>query len=140
MEPKEKKSPVEIVQKLIAIDTTRKEVSERMMKSNAASSMRDKLKLVSAQSQKFVKSLLNELSQFGDAVQSEVNHEDEYHEIWNKSLANIDNMEASLLEDNFKRSENSLISIYSELLDSYPDLPTTLHELLTDQLKELKQT
>ena len=140
MEPKEKKSPVEIVQKLIAIDTTRKEVSERMMKNNAASSMQDKLKLVSAQSEKFVKSLLNELSQFGDAVQSEVNHEDEYHEIWNKLLGNIDNMQASSLEDTFKRSENSLISIYSEFIDSYPDLPTTLHDLLSDQLKELKQT
>ena len=139
MEQQEKKSPVEIVQKLIAIHTTRKEVSERMIKNNELSNLQDKLQAVGEQSDRFTKALLNELSQFGDAVQSEVNREDEYHEIWNKSMSNIDSMDSSSLEDTFKQSENSLVNIYSGIIESYSDLPDTLSEILNSQIKELKQ-
>lgn len=140
MEQQQKKSPVEIVQKLIAIHSTRKEVSERMAKNSAAQHLQERLKSVAAQSDRFTKALLNELSQFGDAVQSEVNREDEFHEIWNTLMANIDTMDTSLLSETFKQSENSVINIYSQILDSHHDLPVSLHELLINQLKELKQT
>lgn len=140
MEQQKKISPVEIVQKLIAIQSTRKEVSERMTKNNAPDDLQEKLKSVAAQSDRFMKALLNELSQFGDAVQSEVNREDEYHEIMNKTMGNIDTMDTSVLTETFKQSENSLINIYSEITDTHQDLPDTLNELLNTQLKELKQT
>ncbi len=140
MEQQQIKPPVEIVQKLISIHTTRKEASERMVKNNASHDVQDNLKSVAAQSDRFLKALLNELSQFGDAVQSEVNREDEFHKLWNKSMSNIDTMDTSSLSDTFKQSENRLINIYSQIIDSYPDLPVTLNELLITQVKELKQT
>lgn len=111
-----------------------------MAKNDASDELQEKLKSVAAQSERFIKALLNELSQFGDAVQSEVNREDEYHEIMNKSMGNIDTMDKSLLAETFKQSENSLINLYSEITNAHQDLPDTLNDLLNTQLEELKQT
>jgi len=140
MKQEEIKSPVEIVQKLITVNTTRAEACERMAKNDASQDLKEKLKSAAAQSERFIKALLNELSQFGDAVQSEVDREDEYHEIWNKATKNIDTMDALALSETFKQAENSLVNIYSQILDSYPDLPLTLTDLITGQANELKQT
>ncbi len=140
MKQEEIKSPVEIVQKLLAVHSTRKEACERMAKNNAALDLQEKLKSAAAQSERFIKELLNELSQFGDAVQSEVNREDEYHEVWSNATAKIDTMNASALSDTFKTSENSLVNMYSQIRGSYPDLPLTLNELIAEQAKEIKQT
>lgn len=140
MEQEQKESPVEIVQKLIAIHTTRKEVSEKMLKNNASHDLQDKLNAVAAQSDRFIKAFLNELSQFGDAVPSEVNREDEYNATWNKVTGNIDSMDASLLTATFQQLENSLSNIYAQIVAEYNDLPVTLNDLIIAQLKELKQT
>lgn len=140
MKQEEIKSPVEIVQKLLAVHSTRKEACERMAKNNAVLDLQEKLKSAAAQSERFIKELLNELSQFGDAVQSEVNREDEYHEVWSNATAKIDTMNASALSDTFKTSENSLVNMYSQIRGLYPDLPLTLNELIADQAKEIKQT
>ena len=140
MEQEQKKSPVEIVQKLIAIHTTRKEASEKMGNNNASLPLKIKLKSAGEQSDRFIKALLNELSQFGDAVQSEVNREDDYQQTWNNALVNIDTIDASTLSDTHQKLENTLLNIYSEILDSYHDLPVSLNDLLISQVKELKQT
>lgn len=140
MEQEQKKSPVEIIQKLIAIHTTRNEAFEKIIKNNASQVLQEKLKLALSQSEEFIKVLLDELSQFGDAVQSEVDREDEYQEIWNKAGNNIDTMDTSTLSDIVKQSENSLVNIYSKVVDSNQDLPLTLNELLISQVNELKQT
>lgn len=140
MKQEEIKSPVEIVQKLLAVHSTRKEACERMAKNNASPDLQEKLKSAAAQSERFIKALLNELSQFGDAVQSEVNREDEYHKVWNEATGQIDTMDALMLSDTFKKLENSLINIYMKITDTYHDLPFTLNDLLIDQAKEIKQT
>jgi len=140
MEQEQKKTPVDIVQKLIALHTTRKEVCEKMVINTASKDIQDKLNAAMSQSDRFTKALLNELSEFGDAVQSEVNRDDEYHELWNKETANTDTMDASSSSDTFKQLENCLINIYTQTLDKYPDLPVTLNDLLISQVNELKQT
>lgn len=140
MEQEQKKSPVEIVQKLIAIHTTRKEASEKMGNNKASLTLEVKLKSAAEQSDRFIKALLNELSQFGDAVQSEVNREDEYQETWNEAIVNIDTVDASSLSGILKKLENTLVNIYSEIIDSHNDLPGTLNDLLISQVEELKQT
>ncbi len=140
MEQEQKKSPVEIVQNLIAVHTTRKEASEKMGNNNASHPLQDKLKSAAAQSDQFIKALLSELSQFGDAVQSEVNREDEYHETWNKAMVNIDSSDTSSLSGTIEQLENTLVDIYTQIIDSYNDLPVTLNDLLISQVKELKQT
>jgi hypothetical protein len=140
MKQEEIKSPVEIVQKLLAVHSTRKEACERMAKNTAATDLQEKLKSAAAQSERFIKELLNELSQFGDAVQSEVNREDEYHEAWSEATGQTDTMNASLLAETYKKLENSLINIYTNIIDTYQELPFTLNDLLVNQAKEVKQT
>lgn len=111
------------------------------MGNNSASlPLQGKLKPAAEQSDRFIKALLNELSQFGDAVQSEVNREDEYQQTWNNAMGNIDTIDASTLSDTHRRLENTLLNIYSEIIDSYHDLPVSLNDLLISQVKELKQT
>ncbi|HEX8279428.1 MAG TPA: hypothetical protein VF540_12065 [Segetibacter sp.] len=139
MEQEQKTSPVEIVQKLIAIHTTRKEASEKMGNNNASLPLQGKLQSAAEQSDRFLKALLNELSQFGDAVQSEVNREDEYQQTWNNAMVHIDTADASALSDTLQSLENTLFNIYSEIIDSYHDLPVSLNDLLISQVKELKQ-
>jgi seryl-tRNA synthetase len=140
MEQEEKKSPVEIVQKLIAIHTARKEASEKMVKNNASGNLQDKLSSSSAQSDRYINALLNELSQFGDAVQSEVNRDDDYNKLWNSVTVNIDTMDADSISGIFRQLENSLIKIYEQIIEAYKELPVTLNDLIVSQLKELKQT
>ena len=140
MEQEQKTSPVEIVQKLIAIHTTRKEASEKMGNNSASLPLQGKLKSAAEQSDRFIKALLNELSQFGDAVQSEVSREDEYQQTWNNAMVNIDTVDASSLSDTHQKLENTLLNVYSEIIDSYHDLPVSLNDLLISQMKELKQT
>lgn len=139
MEQEQKKSPVEIVQKLIAIHTTRKEASEKMGNNKASFPLEVKLKLAAEQSDRFIKALLNELSQFGDAVQSEVNRDDEYQETWKEAMVNIDTVDASSLSGTHQKLENTVLNIYSEIIDSHSGLPDTLNDLLISQVKELKQ-
>ena len=140
MKQEEIKSPVEIVQKLLAIHSTRKEACEKMAKNNEAINLQEKLTSAAAQSDRFIKALLNELSEFGDAVQSEVNREDEYHDAWNEVTGQTGTLNASALGDIFGKLENSLINIYNKIADTYQDLPFTLNDLLTNQAKEIKQT
>lgn len=140
MEQEEIKSPVEIVQKLLAIHSTRKEACERMAENNEANDLQEKLKSAAAQSDRFIKALLDELSQFGDAVQSEVNREDEYHEVWNEATGQTGTLHALELANIFEKLENSLINLYNKITDTYQELPFTLNDLLTNQAKEIKQT
>lgn len=139
MEEEQKSSPVALVQKLIAIHTTRKEASEKMAK-HTSLQLQSRLKSVLSQSDKFTNMLLNELSQFGDAVQSEVDRKDEYQQLWNKETNNIETMDEPALSQTFEKSEKSLINIYQQIIDTNHDLPVSLNDLLISQVNELKQT
>ena len=111
-----------------------------MGNNNASLPLQAKLKSAAEQSDRFIKALLNELSQFGDAVQSEVNREDDYQQTWNNAMVNIDTIDASSLSDTFQKLENTLLNIYSEIIDLYHDLPVSINDILISQVKELKQT
>lgn len=140
MEQEQKKSPVEIVQTLLAVYTTRREAIEKIAKNESAQNLQSTVQPLAEQSERFSKALLNELSEFGDAVQSEVSRDDEYHQVWNKVVSDADTMEASSLSETFKNSESILVNIYSRIINENTDLPAALTELLTSQLNELKQT
>ena len=86
------KTPVEIVQELIAIHTTRKEVVDKLKEIPVTGNVADKLPGIIKQSDQFISELMNELSNFGDAVQGSVDRDNEYQEIWKKGLQNIDAM------------------------------------------------
>lgn len=128
----ESKSPVEIVQELIAIHTTRKEAAEKLSNSNSEG-FTIKLTGTAQQSDGFIKELINELSNFGDAVQETVNRENEYQVLWKSASANIESIDAAESERTFEEMEESLRRIYQTLLTNKSDLPASLSEIIVSQ-------
>jgi hypothetical protein len=134
----QKVAPVVLVQKLIAAHTTRKEAIEKISQ-RAQPDLQNKLKHALLESDKCTEKLLSELSEYGDAVQSEVDRTDEYQTFWSKETSNIDKMDDAALLQTFQKSEQCLINLYQQIIDTNADLPTSLNDLIISQLNELKQ-
>jgi uncharacterized protein YicC (UPF0701 family) len=131
------KTPVEIVQELIAIHTTRKEVVDKLKQIQVTGNVADKLQGIIKQSDQFISELMNELSNFGDAVPGEVNRENEYQVMWKNALINVDTMNPQEGEQIFQALENSLKKIYHDILDKVSELPASLQEIVTKQEAKL---
>jgi hypothetical protein len=131
------KTPVEIVQELIAIHTTRKEVVDKLKEIPVTGNVADKLPGIIKQSDQFISELMNELSNFGDAVQGEVDRENEYQLTWKNTLANIDTINSPEGEQIFQSLENSLKKMYHDILNKVSELPISLQEILTKQETKL---
>ncbi len=131
------KTPVEIVQELIAIHTTRKEVVDKLKKIQVTGNVADKLPGIIKQSDQFISELMNELSNFGDAVPGEVNRENEYQVMWKNALINVDTMNPQEGEQIFQALENSLKKMYHDILDKVSELPASLQEIVTKQEAKL---
>ncbi len=131
------KTPVEIVQELIAILTTRKEAINKLKEKQVTGNVADGLPAIVQQSDKFISELMNELSNFGDAVAGEANRENEYQVMWKKELPNIDMMSAPEYEQTFQTLEKSLKKMYQNILDKASELPTSLQEILIRQEAKL---
>lgn len=128
------KTPVEIVQELIAIHTTRKEAVAKLKlseSSNAQAATADQ------QSDQFIAALMNELSTFGDAVQSEAGRENDYQTTYKKMLAEIDTMSTQQHEQTFQELEEKLKAVYQTILETKNDLPESLQKILTEQKEQL---
>lgn len=128
------KTPVEIVQELIAIHTTRKEAVEKL-KLSATEGTR--AKTATGQSDQFIAALMNELSTFGDAVQSEAGRENDYQTTYKNMLAEIDTMSPQQQEQAFQELEEKLKAVYQTLLETKADLPESLQTLLAEQKEQL---
>lgn len=122
------KSPVEIVQELIAIHTTRKEAVEKLQLPEGAQSQ---------QSDQFIAALMSELSNFGDAVQSEAGRENEYQTTYKKILPEIDNMTPQQHQQAFGELEAKLKEVYDRLMETKDELPESLQTILTQQKEQL---
>ncbi len=131
------KTPVEIVQELIAIHTTRKEVVDKLKQIQVTGNVADKLQGIIKQSDQFISELMNELSNFGDAVPGEVNRENEYQVMWKNALINVDTMNPQEGEQIFQALENSLKKMYHDILDKVSELPASLQEIVTKQEAKL---
>jgi hypothetical protein len=130
-------TPVEIVQELIAIHTTRKEASGKLKEKELTEDVLAKLTAASQQSDQFIAELMNELSNFGDAVQGDVDRENEYEKIWKNALRNIDATDSQGNAQTFQALEDGLKKIYNELLETKAKLPPSLQELISKQVGKL---
>lgn len=129
------KSTVDIIQEMILIHTTRKEAASKLLVISAAADT-NKISLASGQSDQFISELLQELSNFGDAVQASPSQENEYCLIWNKAFKNIDSFNAEDAQGIFSMLEEALKNIYNKVGD-LQQLPESLKEILTVQKGQL---
>lgn len=80
---------------------------------------------------------MNELSNFGDAVQSQVTHENEYQLIWKKTMENIDFASPKDPRQTFLNLEEILKKFYQNILEMKTELPVSLKEIVSKQPEKL---
>lgn len=131
------KTPVEIVQELIAIHTTRKEAVDKLTTKTPGEELSAKLSASAQQSDRFIAELMNELSNYGDSVKDGVDRENEYQVRWKETLNNIDGMKPEEYSQAFEKLEDSLRQYYAGIQETGTELPASLQEMLTSQAEEL---
>lgn len=132
------KSPVEIIQELIAIHTTRIEMVEKCEEKALTPAVKTSFKSAKQQSKKYTEELLSELSNFGDAVMASVDHQNEYQVMYKNVLGKIDAMAPQEAEHTFQSLEIALKNIYESILETKADLPAALQEMLSKQAKSIE--
>jgi len=130
-------TPVEIVQQLIAIHTTRKEAVEMFTGKNDEEEFTDKLSTSTQQSDAFITELMGELSNYGDGVQAGVDRENEYQMMWKETMSKMDGLQPNEYARTFRNMEDSLQRMYKTIIDTKADLPASLQDILTHQAEEL---
>lgn len=130
-------TPVEIVQQLIAIHTTRKEAVEVLAGKNAEQELTAKLSSSAQQSDAFISELMGELSNYGDGVAAGVDRENEYQMMWKETMGKMDSLQPNEYAQTFRNMEESLQRMYKTIIDTKADLPASLQEILTRQLEAL---
>jgi hypothetical protein len=129
MVEKEITKPVDIIQELIAIHTTRIEASIRLQPGE----IKAVLNTIQNQSKNFITELMDELSNYGDAVQSIAERENDYQRIWTDNLKKLDTLNSDDSKAILENLEESLKKIYSEILDADITLPESLLQILMQQ-------
>jgi hypothetical protein len=130
-------SSVEITQKALGLLTTRKDICEKLLDEKKDPSLPKKLEDTLEQSDRFIKQLMNELSNYGDAVSSEIDRDSEYQVQWKKELEKMSNSEPHSLEKTFDDLEKSLRKAFKEMLENKDNLPESLKNILEKQLHEM---
>lgn len=132
------KAPVEIIQELIAIHTTRIEMVEKCTDKAFTPAAKTSFKSAKQQSKKYTAELMSELSNFGDAVMASVDHQNEYQVMYKNALGKIDTMTPQEAEHTFQSLELALKNIYESILETKADLPIVLQEMLSKQAKGIE--
>lgn len=131
----QQKTPVQVVQELIALHTTRKEACQKIMENGADQEVIEKATAAAGQSDAAIAALLAELAQFGDAVGASVDRDNPYQELYKQLL---DDLKAPAAAANaFRQLEDSLKITYKQLMDAQTDLPPTLQQLIQKQYEAL---
>lgn len=136
---KQTKTPVQVLQEIIAIHTSRKEAIDKLKEQQISGDLAASFLTASRQSDQYISALMNELSSFGDAVISDVDRDNAYHATWKKALENIASVNPKEYGQTFKTLEESLKKTYQDFLQTNSELPGSLRELLTAQLAELTE-
>ena len=123
------KKPVDIVQELIAIHTTRIEAINRL-ESSMGEPKKNGLK---NQSTLFITELMNELSNYGDAVTSTTERDNEYQQIWTNSLSQLNDLSSIDGDGILNHMEEILNKIYSQILEANNAMPESLLEIVSKQ-------
>lgn len=125
--------PVDIVQELIAILTTRAEAATRL-KPFALNTLNAS---VADESTNWVRQLTEELSDFGDAVQPIANRENKYQQAWIVALANLDEQSRTGNEEEWQKMEALLKEHYKHILSKEDVLPASLVKMIRQQDKDI---
>ena len=83
---------------------------------------------------------MNELSNYGDAVKSEVNRDSEYYVIWQNAQNGIDSLAPEEASHIFQKLEKHFQDYYENILQLSLKLPVSLNDILKRQLNRLAQT
>lgn len=126
------KTPVDVIQEMIAIHLTRKESAEKL-----STLLDGKAESVIAQSDSFNAALLSELSSFGDGTSGVSDRENNYQSIWKSAFQNLDNLSSADASDLFEKMEVALLQVYGLVLETKETLPESLVTVLTSQREQL---
>ena len=130
-------TPVQITQKVLGLLTTRKDICEKLAEKTAGG-LSKKLEDALQQTDRFIKQLMNELSNYGDAVSSEVDRDSEYQSQWKEELEKINNSTYHSSETAFDDLEKRFRKAYKEILENKDNLPESLKNILEKQLQEME--
>lgn len=130
-------SPAAVTQKVIAMQTTRKEVCQKLLSENVGKDFAEKLQNVLAQSHYFTDQLMNELSNYGDAVSSQIDRDADFEKMANKMMDSNNHNKETEKEVDFKIFEEKLIVIYRNILSDKNELPLSLGNMLESQLSKI---
>jgi len=130
------KQPVEITQELIALYTTRKEVCDKLPATKIDKELSEKIPEIISQSDLSIKELMNELSNYGDAVKSQVNRDSQYYTIWQDAQNEMEDLRPQEISLIFQKLEKHLRDYYEDLLQPSVTLPTTLSDILNSNYKD----
>lgn len=132
------KTPVQIIQELIAVHTSRIELVQKCEGKSLVPDVAGKLASARQQSETYTAALLSELSEFGDAVMASVDNQNEYQVMYKNALGQLDAMTPREAEQTFLSLEEALKNIYRAMLQTGSELPASLQELVSKQAKELE--
>jgi hypothetical protein len=138
------KTTIMALQELLALHTSRSEAYDTFSRQTTDLAHKQLFEKATLTSQTSIKDLLTELSSYGDATQSQVDHQQHFLHLWSMlAQALTDKQEgeikqASLLTSLVAAEEASLKN-YSELLTQVSDMPQSVSSLLTKQKEQLQK-
>jgi hypothetical protein len=133
----ELKTPVDIIQELIVMHTTRIEFSNKMLNKEIREDLKTTFNKIAQQSTVFIETLMNELSNFGDAVKADANRNNEYNKIYTNVLVDFDGVDIAKLQNNFDKMEEVLKNNYVDMIEANKELSASMLQILNAQLKSL---
>jgi hypothetical protein len=133
----ELKTPVDILQELIVMHTTRIEFSNKMLGKEVDQDSKTTFHKIAQQSTVFIEALMNELSNFGDAVKADANRNNEYNKIYTNVLVDFDTADITKLKDSFDKMEEVLKNNYVDMIEANKELSASILQILNAQLKSL---
>ncbi|RYY56941.1 MAG: hypothetical protein EOO09_04475 [Chitinophagaceae bacterium] len=127
--------PVELIQQLIAIHTTRKENVTKLQAHGNNKEQEKESQGIAEQSRDFIGGLMQELSGFGDAVSSHVERNNEYQTAWKNAMDADGNISKGSGPTILSETESILKNIYNEVLAQANELPEEVSSLLRKQVQ-----
>ena len=134
----EGKTPVIITQEVLALLSTRKEAAERMSAKVKDVKGAEKIRKKSVETDGFINELMDELKEYGDAVMSETDRDNNYQNIWLETLKVLDTADSGQLQQRFAEMEIVFAATYKTILESKAEWPDTLQKKLERQVRNIE--
>lgn len=132
----ETKTPVDVVEEALALQTIRKEAAERLAQRTNGEGAAE-FSTEQQNTDKAISQLMAELSQFGDAVKGAGREQNEVQTIWNDAVTKLDTLNAEQSRQTMHQLKAAMQQQYQQLLSEDHSLPESLQQLLQKQMGEL---